>query len=71
MSGVSGAEVLIVIPDLRRPGIAAQKIAAEAKQAGFAVEVYCWGWGRRPDGSVEIDFRGRLTSPPDVVGRMP
>jgi len=71
MIGVSGVEVLIVIPDLRRPGIAAQKIAAEAKQAGFAVEVYCWGWGRRPDGSVEIDFRGTLRSPPDVVERMP
>jgi len=68
---MSGAEVLIVIPDLRRPGIAAQKIAAEAKPAGYSVEVWCWGWGRRPDGSVEIDFRGRLTSPPDVVGRMP
>lgn len=68
---MSDAEVLIVIPEIRVPRIASQKIAAEAKQAGFAVEVYCWGWGRRPDGSVEIDFRGRLTSPAGVVERLP
>lgn len=68
---IRAVEVLIVLPEIRVPGIAAQKIAAEAKQAGFAVEVYCWGWGRRPDGSVEIDFRGRLTSPAGVVERLP
>lgn len=64
-------EVVLVLPDICEARIASQKLAAEAKPEGYVVEVYCWGWGRRPDGSVEIDFRGRLTSPPDVVERMP
>lgn len=68
---MSGAEVLIVIPEIRLPSIASQRLAAEAKQAGFAVAAYCWGWGRRKDGSVEIDFRGTLRSPPDVLERLP
>lgn len=63
-------EVLIVIPDVRLPSIASQKLAAEAKPAGYFTEVTCWGWGRRKDGSVEVDFRGTIRSPPDVVERL-
>lgn len=63
-------EVLIVIPDMRLPSIAAQKLGAEAKPAGYSVDVVCWGWGRRKDGSVEVDFRGTIRSPPDVVERL-
>ena len=63
-------EVLIVIPEVRLASIATQKLAAEAKPDGYSTSVYCWGWGRRKDGSVEIDFRGTLRSPPDVVERL-
>jgi hypothetical protein len=66
-----GVEVVIVIPDVRQARIASQKLAAEAKPEGYVVEVYCWGWGRRPDGSVEVDLRGTIRSPPDTLERMP
>ena len=70
MSGGS-IEVTIQVPQVSEARIAGQKLSASARPDGYVVEVYCWGWGRRPDGSVEIDFRGRLSSPPDVVERMP
>ena len=66
-----GVEVVIVIPDVRQARIAGTQIAAEAKPEGYSVEVWCAGWGRRPDGSVEVDLRGVLRSPPDTLERMP
>lgn len=66
-----GVEVVIVIPDVRQARIAGQMLAAEVKPEGYSVEVYCGGWGRRPDGSVELDLRGTLRSPPDTLERMP
>jgi len=64
-------EVAIQVPRITEARIAGTQLSASARPDGYVVEVYCWGWGRRPDGSVEIDFRGRLSSPPDVVERMP
>jgi len=66
-----GVEVVIVLPDIREARIAGQMLAAEAKHEGYSVEVYCWGWGRRPDGSVEVDLRGTIRSPADLLERMP
>lgn len=61
----------IQVPQVSEARIAGQKLHASVQPDGYLVEVYCWGWGRRPDGSVEIDFRGRLTSPADLLERMP
>lgn len=64
-------EVVLALPDICEARIASQKLAAEAKPEGYVVEVYCWGWGRRPDGSVEVDLRGTIRSPADLLERMP
>lgn len=66
-----GVEVVIVLPNVREARIAGTQLAAEAKPEGYVVEVYCWGWGRRPDGSVEVDLRGTIRSPADLLERLP
>ena len=70
MSGGS-IEVTIQVPQVSEARIAGQKLRASAQPDGYFVEVYCWGWGRRPDGSVEIDIKGTLRSPADLLERLP
>lgn len=69
---MSGVPILvrIQIPQVTEARIAATQLCASAEPAGYFVEVTCWGWGRRKDGSVEVDFRGRIQSPPDLVERL-
>ena len=64
-------EVMIQISRITEARIAGTQLSASAQPTGYTVKLWCAGWGHRRDGSVEIDIRGTLRSPADLLERLP